>query len=72
MRMVAMSKIDGTPRRTLDFQPTIKYCEREAPFDVVSNIPPKSYKTVLDAYNGYHQVPLHVESSKLTTFIIEF
>ena len=77
MRMVTVSKKDGTPRRTIDFQPINKYCEREThhtprPFDVVSNIPPKSYKTVLDAYNGYHQVPLDEESSKLTTFITEF
>ena len=77
MRMVTVSKKDGTPRRTIDFQPINKYCEREThhtprPFDVVSNIPPTSYKTVLDAYNGYHQVPLDEESSKLTTFITEF
>ena len=68
---------EGTPRRTIDFQHIYKYCEREThhtprPFDAVSNIPPKSYKTVLDAYNGYHQVPLDEESSKLTTFITEF
>ena len=36
------------------------------------NIPPKSYKTVLDAYNGYHQVPLDEASSKLTTILTEF
>ena len=77
MRMVTVSKKDGTPRQTIDFQPINKYCEREThhtprPFDCVSNIPPKSYKTVLDAYNGYHQVPLDEESSKLITFITEF
>ena len=33
---------------------------------------PRTYKTVLDAYNGYHQVPLDKESVKLTTFITEF
>ena len=42
------------------------------PFDVVSNIPSHTYKTVLDAFNGHHQVPLDKESVKLTTFIIEF
>ena len=77
MRMVTVSKNYGTPRQTIDFQPINKYCEREThhtprPFDVVSNIPLKSYKTVLDAYNGYHQVPLHEESSKLTIFTAEF
>ena len=34
------------------------------------NIP--SHKTVLDAYNGYHQVPLDKESVKLKTFITEY
>ena len=77
MRMVTVSKKDGTQRRTIDFQPINKCCEREThhtlrPFDVVGDIPPKSYKTVLYAYNGYHQVPLDEESSKLTTFIAEF
>ena len=77
MRMVTVSKKDGRPRRTIDFQRINKYCERETrhtprPFNVVSNIPPKLYKTVLDAYNGYHQEPLDEESSKLTTFITEF
>ena len=70
MRMVTVAKKDGKPRRT----PLNKYCKREihhtpTPIDVVSNIPSKSYKTVLDAYNGYHQVPLTEDSVKLTSFI---
>ena len=77
MRMVTGAKKDGTPRRTIDFQPINKYCLRQphhtpTPFEAVSNIPPTTYKTVLDAYNGYHQVSLDEESIKLTTFIIEF
>ena len=32
------------------------------------NIPRSSYKTVLDAFSGYHQVNLDEESSKLTPF----
>ena len=67
MRMVTVAKRDGTPRRTIDFQPINKYCQREThhtptPFEVVSNIPPRCYKTILDAYNGYHQVQLDEES----------
>ena len=43
-----------------------------SPFDVVSSILPQQvYKTVLDAYNGYHQVLLDKASIKLTTFITE-
>ena len=77
MKMVTVPKKDGSPRRTIDFQPINKFCKREVhhtpcPFDIVSNFPPKCYKTVLDAYNGYHQVPLDEESIKLTTFITEY
>ena len=77
MRMVTVAKANGSPRRTIDFQPINKYCVREAhytptPFNAVSSIPQKVYKTVCDAYNGYHQVPLAKESIKLTTFITEF
>ena len=76
MRMLVVPKHNGSPRRTVDFQPLNKYIDREihhtpTPFQVVSSIPSKMYKTVLDAYNGYHQVPLDEESSKMTTFITE-
>ena len=76
MRMVVVPKKDGKPRRTVDFQPINKFCMREthhtpSPFDAVSNVPQQVYKTVLDAYNGYHQVLLDEESIKLTTFITE-
>ena len=77
MRMTTVPKKDGSPRRTIDFQPLNKHCQREThhtpnPYDVVSNIPQKSYKTALDAYSGYHQVPLDDESINLTTFITEY
>ena len=76
-RMVTVPKKDGKPRRTVDFQPGNKACLREThhtppPFDMVSSVPPSSYKTVLDAFNGYHQVMLDEESRKLTTFITEY
>ena len=75
-QMVVVGKKDGKPRRTVDFQNLNRFCKREthhtpSPY-VVSNIPTKSYKTILDAYNGYHQVPLDEESIPLTTFIIQF
>ena len=77
MRMVTVAKSDGSPRRTIDFQPINKSCIREThytptPFSVVSNIPSNVYKSVVDAYNGYHQVALDKDSVKLTTFITEF
>ena len=77
MNMVTVAKKDGSPRRTIDFQPINQYCWREThhtpcPFDIVSNIPSQTCKTVLDAHDGYHQVPLDEESVKLTTFITEY
>lgn len=76
-RMVTVKKKDGTPRITVDFQELNKQCLREThpnsyPFHLVSTVPLYSYKTVVDAYNGYHQVLLDENSSKLTTFISEF
>ena len=75
-RMIVLPKHDGSPRRVVDFQPLNKFIKREThlsptPFEAVSSVPPHMYKTKTDAYNGYHQVPLDVESQKLTTFITE-
>ena len=76
MRMVTVAKKDGSPRRTIDFQRLNKHCKREvhytpSPIELVRNIPPKSYKTVLDLRSGFHQVELAPESVELTTFITE-
>ena len=74
MRMVVVSKRDGKPRRTVDFQPLNKYSKREVhytepPFSAVSSIPPKMYKSSCDAFSGYHQVPLAETSIALTTSV---
>ena len=76
-RMVTVKKKDGSPRITVDYQQLNKVCSREThptdyPLDIVSSIPVHSYKTIADAYQGYHQVILDEESRKLTTFITEF
>ena len=76
-RMVTVRKKDGSPRITVDFQHLNKSCLREThpsmyPLDIVSNIPLYTYKTVADAFHGYHQVILDQESSKLTAFITEY
>ena len=76
-RMVSVAKKDGTPRITVDFQELNKNVKREThytpyPFNTISTIPIHSYKTVLDAKDGYLQVELDKESSLLTTFICMF
>ena len=73
-QMVVVPKSNGKPRRTIDYQELNKYCVREThhtrvPFDMVSSVPQHTYKTTLDAFWGFHQVPLAVESRPLTTFI---
>ena len=73
-RMVVVAKKSGQPRRTVDYQRLNACCLREthhtpAPFDMVSGVPFHSFKTVSDAFWGFHQVELDEVSRKLTTFI---
>ena len=76
-RMVVTRKHDGTPRRTVDLSPLNKFCKREtfpaeAPFHLARRVPGKTWKTVTDAWNGYHSVPLRESDRHLTTFITPF
>ena len=73
-QMVIARKKDGSPRRVVDFQPLNKYCIREthhtmSPFHQVTLIPPNSKKSVCDAWNGYHSVPIQEKDRHYTTFI---
>ena len=70
-RMVICAKKNGTPRRTIDFQPLNTHATREthhtqSPFHQAQSVPHNKKKTVFDAWNGYHSVPLHPDD---TTFI---
>jgi hypothetical protein len=73
-RMVIIQKKNGNLRRTVDYQKLNSQCKREThhcqpPFYLASHIPRNVKKTVLDAVDGYHAVPLHHNSKHLTTFI---
>ena len=73
-RMVVTSKADGTPRRTVDLQPQNKQSVRQThhtstPFKLAEQIPQGTKKTVTDAWNGYHSVPLCEEDRHIATFI---
>ena len=75
--MVVTRKHDGSPRRTVDLSPLNKYCKREtysaeAPFLLARRVPGKTWKTVADAWNGFHSVPLRESDRHLTTFITPF
>lgn len=73
-RMVVTSKADGTPRRTVDLQPLNRCSVRQthhvpSPFHLADRVPQGTKKTVTDAWNGYHSVPIREEDRHFTTFI---
>ena len=73
-RMVVCAKKTGKPRRTVDLQPLNRHATREthhtpSPFHQARSVPHGKKKTVLDAWNGYHSVPIRKEDRHLTTFI---
>ena len=73
-RMVVCAKKNGEPRRTVDLQPLNAHAVREthhtpSPFLQARSVPHNKVKTVLDAWNGYHSVPIREEDRHLTTFI---
>ena len=76
-QMVITRKHDGSPRRTVDLSPLNKYCKREtfaseSPVQMARRIPKDTWKTVTDAWNGFHGMPLHASDRHLTTFITPF
>ena len=76
-RLVVTRKHNGSPRRTVDLSPLNKYCTREihsgeSPYHLARRIPRNTWKTVSDAWNGYHSVPLRDTDRHLTTFITPF
>ena len=61
----------------VDYQHLNSQCKREthhtsSPFQLSLQVPPNTKKTVLDAVDGYHSIPLDEESQPLTTFITEW
>ncbi|MCG8044423.1 MAG: reverse transcriptase family protein, partial [Candidatus Thiodiazotropha endolucinida] len=73
-RMVVCAKKTGKPRRTVDFQALNVHATREthhtpSPFLQARSVPAGKKKTVFDAWNGYHSVPICEEDRHLTTFI---
>ena len=73
-RMHIVRKPDGSPRRVVDMSSLNEYCLREThhvkpPFQQAKSIPRNTWKSVTDAWNGYHSVPLREEDRYLTTFI---
>ena len=73
-RMVVCAKKNEKPRQKVDMQPLNQHAIREthhtqSPFHQARSVPPGTLKTVFDAWNGYHSIPLKREDQHLTTFI---
>ena len=73
-RMVVVAKPSGEPRRTVDLSPLNKYCQREThvtvpPFRQARLVPAGTWKSVTDAWNGYHSALIREEDKHLTSFI---
>ena len=72
--MVLVPKHDGDPRRTVDYTVINRHSVRQthpttAPYLQATSIPANTYKTVLDAWHGYHSVPIEASDVHYTTFI---
>ena len=75
--MVVTLKKDGTPSCKINLQKLNSQTGREthhckSPFQLASQILPQTKRTVTDAVDGYHAIPLDQESQKLTIFITEW
>ena len=58
----------------MDFQPLNAHATREthhtrSPYHQARSVPKMMKKSVFDAWNGYHSVPLHPDDTHFTTFI---
>ena len=75
--MIVQVKKSGKLRRCVDLQKYNDHTYREVnygrvPHDLVCDLPPNQKKTVLDAWNGYHSIPMDDEAKDTTTFITEW
>ena len=56
--------------QTLNVHATRETHHTQSPFLQARSIPAGKKKTVFDAWNGYHSVPIHKEDQHVTAFII--
>lgn len=73
-RMLVQPKPTGEPRRVIDFQALNMHAPRqthhtETAWSLVSSIPPRQVKSVVDCWHGYHSVPIEEADRPLTTFL---
>ena len=73
-RMVVATKKSGKPRRTVYFKALNRVCPRqthsvEPPSWQANRVPCKTWKTCLNAKEGYHSIPIAEEDRKHTALI---
>ena len=73
-KMIIIAKKSGKPRRTVNMQALNDHAVREthhtqSPYHQARSVPPNTYKTIFDQWNGYHSIYLHEDDRHLTTFI---
>ncbi len=76
-RMLTTPKKNGTPRIVVDLQPLNAVSKRDthhtpSPWNLACSIPKGMKKSILDVWNGFHLIPLSLESRDKTTFISEW
>ena len=76
-RMLTTAKTNGKPRIVVDLQPLNAVSKRAthhtpSPWNLACSVPKGMKKSILDASNGYHSIPLAEESRDKTTFITEW
>ena len=76
-RLVWATKPNGDLRRTIDLTGLNKASKRQlhmttTPFQQASKVPEGTLKTVMDAWNGYHSVPVHEDDRKYLNFGTQF
>ena len=67
--MLVTMKKDGNPRRIIDYKSLNNAAPHQTnitqnPFMCASACPPKKKKSILDAKDGYHSVPLEMGESR--------
>ena len=75
--MIITPKKNGEPRRIVDLRHLSKSASRqthegETPFSLATSVPPSTYRTTCDVWNGYHSVPIREEDRHYTTFLKEW
>ena len=74
-RMCIQTKQNGKPRPIIYLQPINKHAYRhtytgKTPFEIVAEIPTNTYRTLVDAWNGYRSVLIREEYRHFATFIM--